>query len=318
MLNQRIAFYGLKGTYGGDAYEDWILEKLRERVNLYTCRRSRCGGLRTIINMFPLLFKSMFSNNGTVLRPLGLPIYKSGMIVIIHHYDLTGLKWYARLVESWDFIILRIFKRFFQVNILVVSQYWKDWALQQGFSHIYLVYNDIEVDKTRLKSRREISSKYNLNPDKQWVFLGSSESKKGGSVIAQSYEGLDCIFICSGKPSSKIPHNLNVVWFDNDDYLSFLASCTLVVANSKFKEGWCRVLHEAAILNVPVCGSGAGGMRELLSFLYPNNSHSQSIEYCLSNIKYLTKPDFKKLSDHVKRNNSDQIDKLVRSLHASC
>ena len=33
---------------------------------------------------------------------------------------------------------------------------------------------------------------------------------------------------------------------------------------SEFKEGWCRVLHEAAIHSTPILGSGLGGMNELL------------------------------------------------------
>ena len=33
---------------------------------------------------------------------------------------------------------------------------------------------------------------------------------------------------------------------------------------SEFKEGWCRVLHEAAIHGTPIFGSGLGGMKELL------------------------------------------------------
>ena len=33
---------------------------------------------------------------------------------------------------------------------------------------------------------------------------------------------------------------------------------------SEFKEGWCRVLHEAAIHGTPILGSGLGGMKELL------------------------------------------------------
>ena len=33
---------------------------------------------------------------------------------------------------------------------------------------------------------------------------------------------------------------------------------------SDFKEGWCRVLHEAAMHGTPILGSGLGGMKELM------------------------------------------------------
>jgi len=38
----------------------------------------------------------------------------------------------------------------------------------------------------------------------------------------------------------------------------------MVIAMSKFKEGWCRTAHEAMLLKTPVIGSGLGGMQELL------------------------------------------------------
>jgi len=38
----------------------------------------------------------------------------------------------------------------------------------------------------------------------------------------------------------------------------------VVLAMSKFKEGWCRSAHEAMLLKTPVIGSGSGGMLELL------------------------------------------------------
>ena len=49
------------------------------------------------------------------------------------------------------------------------------------------------------------------------------------------------------------------------EYLILLKASTVVLTMSLFKEGWCRVAHEALLLGTPVIGSGAGGMTEVLA-----------------------------------------------------
>ena len=43
-----------------------------------------------------------------------------------------------------------------------------------------------------------------------------------------------------------------------------LKNAKAVICMSELKEGWCRVLHEAAIHSTPILGSGVAGMKELL------------------------------------------------------
>ena len=49
-----------------------------------------------------------------------------------------------------------------------------------------------------------------------------------------------------------------------EEYNVLLKNARAVICMSEFKEGWCRVLHEAAIHSTPILGSGLGGMNELL------------------------------------------------------
>ena len=49
-----------------------------------------------------------------------------------------------------------------------------------------------------------------------------------------------------------------------DEYNILLKNAKATICMSEFKEGWCRVLHEAAIHGTPIIGSGLGGMKELL------------------------------------------------------
>ena len=49
-----------------------------------------------------------------------------------------------------------------------------------------------------------------------------------------------------------------------EEYNVLLKNAKGTICMSEFKEGWCRVLHEAAIHGTPILGSGLGGMKELL------------------------------------------------------
>ena len=66
---------------------------------------------------------------------------------------------------------------------------------------------------------------------------------------------------------------------------------------STFKEGWCRVLHEAAIHGTPILGSGLGGMRELLQLSSVRPSTFNTLNRDV--MKKLMEP---KLSDDIQKN----------------
>ena len=51
---------------------------------------------------------------------------------------------------------------------------------------------------------------------------------------------------------------------ERKEYLKLLKAASVVVAMSKFKEGWNRTVHEAMLCKTPVVGAPQGGMKELL------------------------------------------------------
>ena len=64
-----------------------------------------------------------------------------------------------------------------------------------------------------------------------------------------------------------LPNDLQEIHFINASFIEYnvlLKNAKAVICMSEFKEGWCRLLHEAAIHGTPILGSGLGGMRELL------------------------------------------------------
>jgi len=100
--------------------------------------------------------------------------------------------------------------------------------------------------------------------------LSSSQALKGGLQLLQRMNlESDTTYVFSGKkPESTKKHeakNIRFIWIQDQDYFDFLRQCRLVVCNSKFKEGWCKVAHEAISVGTPVIGSGSGGMQELFS-----------------------------------------------------
>ena len=65
------------------------------------------------------------------------------------------------------------------------------------------------------------------------------------------------------KSNNKI-QGLKIINANYMDYNILLKNAKAVICMSDFKEGWCRVLHEAAIHGTPILGSGLGGMKELM------------------------------------------------------
>ena len=85
---------------------------------------------------------------------------------------------------------------------------------------------------------------------------------KGVVEVYEQLKELDLNLVTSGEKRVSIPAiNLTL---DYRDYLRLLKASSIVVAMSKFKEGWNRTVHEAMLCMTPVIGSGTGGMKELL------------------------------------------------------
>jgi glycosyltransferase involved in cell wall biosynthesis len=278
---KKIIFAKFSGLYGGDIYENWLFNKISSNLPIIKIEKNRMGGIKTIFSLFFIQKESFSSEANCIVRPFGLPVYKKYTVVIFHHYDHQGSPWYSKIIEILDFSILYLLNKFGFVKFICVSDYWRKWLQDKGFNVDFLIYNEINLFINSKKTKLFLAEKYKIDINRKWVFLGGLQEKKGGIKLVENIvsRGLDINkyeFIFTGKNSPELfGLPIKLLWIDHSDYYHFLQNCHVVIANSKFSEGWCRVLHEALCLGVPAAGSGAGGMSELLSLSGLNSSYNE-------------------------------------------
>jgi len=321
-MSNIVNIFKFTGNYGGDAYEEWLSSELKKLLNVRVHEEPRLGGIKTIASLLKMIFGGLKSDISDILRPFGLPIYKKNMVVVFHHFDHTDCRWYTRAIEYLDYSILRLLSNFLNIRFVCVSDYWKEWLVDKGFNVLAIIYNELTIIDSDLKSRSFLASKYGLDFEKKWIFLGAAQSKKGGLEIVEHFSrnsDVNYQFIFSGQFSAIDPHlNSKTIWLDNGDYYGFLQSCHIVVANSKFQEGWCRVLHEAILLKIPVVGSGKGGMGELLHLAGMNSSYTpDEIVKVISSPIPISDISKSNLVNHIRIKNNISLSILVKLLSHS-
>lgn len=208
-------------------------------------------------------------------------------LVLIHHLDFSGFPIFAKpFLDSLE-------KLFFWRNlkkvdaILTVSEYWKNYFLKKGYKNVYKIYNGFDLADFNI-SDEEVENfkiKYNLY-DRPIIYIGNCQKAKGIIGSYNALKDLNVHLVTSGKRQIKIPAKN----FDLDfrGYLTLLKASAIVITMSKFKEGWCRTLHEAMLLKRPVIGNGVGGMKELLEggkqiICQDFKKLREAVEYLLAN-----------------------------------
>lgn len=265
-----LEFYGFVGNYGGDRYSVELAKRLAEKKEINEYRAIRSQGIRTIISFIKLIFHGNLFAQPSVIRPFAMPIYRRNMIVIFHHYDPKETPFVPRVIEFIDLLILRTLNRFFEIRFVAVSKYWEEWLGSKGFGNIFVLYNECGISRSKRMSRLSISRKYGFDIGKKWVFLGSANEKKGGHEILSASSPSDrehFEFIASGSQKDRCKREFklaNVSYIAEEDLFSFLSECEWVVANSRLREGWCRLVIEAGLAGSAVVGSGVAGMAEAL------------------------------------------------------
>lgn len=197
----------------------------------------------------------------TITLPLDKTIGRN--LVMVHHIDFSGFplvsKPFLRALEKIFF-----YRNLKKVDAIVtVSEYWKNYFIKKNYENVYKIYNAFNLSDFDISDEEvlEFKKKYNL-PDKPIVYLGNCQKAKGVVESYRALKDLNVYLVTSGKEEVKIPsRNFNLKY---KDYLKLLKASSIALTMSKFKEGWCRTLHEAMLLKRPVIGSGQGGMRELL------------------------------------------------------
>ncbi|MBU1015356.1 glycosyltransferase family 4 protein [Patescibacteria group bacterium] len=257
---------------GGIVYNDMAREALRAFFDLEVIiPQTRLFSGARLLKLGELLFRLVFLGGTKDLwirglyaaLTLRLDHTKGKNLVMIHHEDFAGYPWHARLLFSlfWRPAFHWNLKR--ADGIVVVSAFWNNYYRKKGYKNVFTIYNAFDLGRVTV-SEKEVEAfkkKHGLE-GKPIIYLGNCQKGKG---VVESYKALahvDAYLVTSGPKHVDIPaRNLELEY---QEYLALLKASSVVLAMSKFKEGWGRTPHEAMLLKTPVIGSGAGGMKELL------------------------------------------------------
>ena len=216
-----------------------------------------------------------------------LPIDKTQgkNLVIVHQVDFSA---FPLIAQPIFFFFQKIFyQNLKKVDVIVtVSEYWKNHFLEKGYKNVYKIYNSFDLGDFNISEQEvlEFQKRYNLL-GKPIIYLGNCQKAKGVVESYHTLKDLDAYLVTSGEPQVKIPaKNFEIEY---KDYLRLLKASSVVITMSKFKEGWCRTLHEAMLLKTPVIGNGVGGMRELLEG--GKQIISENFEQLREKVEYLLK-----------------------------
>jgi len=257
--------------FGGRVYEAYARKLLRTRYDLNIIylsrgnskvRVARAGEFsRYILKNILIKFKSdivirdFFS---TIFTPFNK---KTKNIIMIHHLD------FPKRNKIFYGVLKHIFfkKARRAEKIVVVSEYWKNILEKNGCSNIRIIYNSFDISNFIFNENEIVSFKNSLGirGNSPVLYLGNSRSEKGFIQTFRALKDIDAVFVITGKNKINLP--ILCKYFSYHDYLKLLKISSLAIFMSTFKEGWCRSAHEAMLCGTPVIGSGAGGMRELLS-----------------------------------------------------
>jgi len=251
--------------YGGKAYERQLLDFLSnnyEVEELFPNSNRRNEMLRWVEELYRLsklkVSKDLFIRDFYSSAVMGKTSGRN--ISIIFHIDSSQMNhpFLNRLLEKKFYMNLDRID-----TIVTISEYWKRHFEEMGHSDVKVVYcglnlKDFEIGDEDVDRFKE---KYGLS-GKPIIYLGNCHPGKGVVEAYRELKDRDAFLVTSGKEEVNIPAlNLNL---DYREYLTLLKASSVVIAMSKFKEGWNITVHEAMLCKTPVIGSGLGGMRELL------------------------------------------------------
>jgi glycosyltransferase involved in cell wall biosynthesis len=206
-----------------------------------------------------------------IVSPWMLLIYpkRVSIICISHHYDPSvfgGIRKIYIKLSHWLFILQRS-----QVEAVVsCSEYWSNYYKKKGFKNAVTIFNGFDI-KSMDQSLDVPDSSFVLERfgliSKKYLHLGSYGPAKGQNIAFKYLKDLGLPMIATSASKEVMIEDLQDIIFikaNFNEYNILLKNAKATICMSEFKEGWCRVLHEAAIHGTPIIGSGLGGMKELL------------------------------------------------------
>jgi glycosyltransferase involved in cell wall biosynthesis len=281
--------------YGGVAYEELAREALSRDFDVElveaksnTFKRGYLRAPELIWNLIGMKGeKDLWVRDNNTIVTLPFNRLKGKTLAMVHHIDFSLTPFWFKPI---DFVIERLL--YFGLGkadfIVTVSKYWQEHFLEKGYKNVFKVYNAFNVPIYNFSKEEieEFKKKYDLL-GKPIIYLGSCQKAKGVLESYNALKGLNAHLVTSGEPLFKESpaRNLQIPY---EEYLKLLSASDIVLAMSKFKEGWCRIAHEAMLLRTPVIGSGRGGMGELLEeggqiICQDFSNLKEKVEYLLNN-----------------------------------
>jgi len=192
---------------------------------------------------------------------LGLTRPRGRQIVLIHHLDHTEIP-HQTVSGRLEALFLRALPR--AHRLVVVADYWKRALADLAPSlPTTVIFNGFDVAAYQVspEDRRDFRARHGFD-DRPLIYLGNCQRAKGVVEAHEALKNLPYQLVTSGQPRVDLPcPNLEL---SAGDYRRLLASADVVLAASRFLEGWNRTAHEALLLDTPVVGRRQGGLGELL------------------------------------------------------
>lgn len=280
-------------NYGGNVYENMIAEVLSEEFDIKFIStgakiKSKFKYLEAPFVIWRIFKTSRKKEFDVVIRNFMSSLFLNKKPVknvgVVFHIDNSTQFFIIRII--WFFLEKLILWNLKKCDVIVVeAKYWENYFKRKNYKNIYKIYNAFNLADFNftVKEIELFKKKYNLT-EKPIIYIGNCQKAKG---VLESYavlKNLDVHLVTSGRAQFKTPaRNLEL---DYRDYLCLLKSSYVVVAMSKFREGWNRTVHEAMLCKTPVIGSGTGGMKELLEggrqiICKDFSQLKEKVEFCL-------------------------------------
>jgi len=252
---------------GGNVYEKYLQEIALDIEYEFLIDSNIKNRVKKLFHFYYSLYKVSKQEYDVTIRKAESCFFmnkRQKNIVIFHHYHPAPTNF---LVNAFQRLAHRnLLKNLEKIDTLVVvSQYWKEYFSNIGFSRTKIIYNPFDIEKYLEHDSQQIKlfkEKYALD-NKPIVYIGNPQKSKGTDNTYEALKGLDIHLVTSGGGELTLPIlNLNL---DFKEYILLLQASSLSVLMSQIDEGWNRVAHESILCQTPVIGSGRGGMGELLS-----------------------------------------------------
>lgn len=261
-------FQGFRGVGGGRAYEADLERALEEKFHvevksIYPRHLIGLPGKR-----FRQILAATRDNSWDVTirgfvpaLALGLRKARGRQIVLIHHLDHSAVP-HAGVSSRLERLFEKALHR--AHRLVVVSPFWEKWfSARFPELAISVIHNGFDVDHYTISPEETSGFREQFGfDDRPIVYLGNCQRAKG---VVEAYEALrnsPYQLVTSGRPDVELPcRHLDISF---EDYRKLLAASDVVLAVSRFLEGWHRTAHEALLAGTPVVGLPAGGLGDLL------------------------------------------------------